>query len=141
MSFKRAVGELMKSTDHTDTHLHGCQSWLRVAKKNHLSVPQSGTVYERHANAYQWQKTSQFKASCEDSKKPQESWTYKTAKIISRTRVVRPRSVDVLTNTNKVHRDTFYFVSYCVSDYRNFNLSYLMVSDFLFLNVFTMTIE
>jgi hypothetical protein len=29
---------------------------------------------------YYWQKSSQFKASCKDSKKLQESWTYKTAK-------------------------------------------------------------
>jgi hypothetical protein len=42
-----------------------------------------------------WQKTFQFKASCKDSKKLQESWTYKTAKIFSRTRHVRPSSVDV----------------------------------------------
>jgi hypothetical protein len=34
-------------------------------------------------------KTSQFKASCKDSKKLRESWTYKTAKIFSRTRHVR----------------------------------------------------
>jgi hypothetical protein len=35
-------------------------------------------------------KTSEFKASCKDSKKLQQSWTYKTAKIFPRTRHVRP---------------------------------------------------
>jgi hypothetical protein len=29
---------------------------------------------------YYWQRTSQFTASCKDSKIPQESWTYKTGK-------------------------------------------------------------
>jgi hypothetical protein len=38
----------------------------------------------------QCQKTSQFKASWKDSKKLQQSWTYKIAKIFSRTRHVRP---------------------------------------------------
>jgi hypothetical protein len=42
------------------------------------------------SNKQYWQKTSQFKASCKDSKKLQQSWTYKTAKIFSRTRHVRP---------------------------------------------------
>jgi hypothetical protein len=55
-----------------------------------------------------WQKTSQFKASCKDLKKLQESWTYKTAKIFSRTRHVRPCSVDVLTNASKVLRDILF---------------------------------
>jgi hypothetical protein len=43
--------------------------------------------------SYYWQKTSQVKASCKDSNKLQESWTWKTAKIFSRTRRVRPWSV------------------------------------------------
>jgi hypothetical protein len=42
---------------------------------------------------YYWRKTSQFKASCKDWKKLQQSWTYKTAEISSRTRHVRPWSV------------------------------------------------
>jgi hypothetical protein len=34
--------------------------------------------------------TYKFEASCNDSKKLQETWRYKTTKIISRTRRVRP---------------------------------------------------
>jgi hypothetical protein len=63
-----------------------------------------------------WLKISQLKASRKDSKMLHESWTCKTAKIISRTRHVRPWSVDVLTKASKVLRETFYYVSYSVSD-------------------------
>jgi hypothetical protein len=86
-------------------------------------------------------KTSQSKASCKDSKKLRESWTYKTTKIISRTRHVRSCSVDVLKNASKVLRDTFYCDSYSVSDQR-FQHDLIPCGQGLsFLSVFTMTIE
>jgi hypothetical protein len=88
-----------------------------------------------------WQKTSQFKASFKDSTKLQESWTYKTAKIFSRTRQVRPWNVDVLTNASKVLRGTCYYVNNSINDQRFQRDLIPCGSRLSFLNVFTMTIE
>jgi hypothetical protein len=85
-------------------------------------------------------KTSQFRPSCKDSKKLQERWTYKTAKIFSRTRRVRPWSVDALSNASSGLRDTFFYVSNSISDYR-FQNFIRYGSRLSFLNMFTMTIE
>jgi hypothetical protein len=48
------------------------------------------STFTSQNSKYYWQKTSPFKASCKDSNKLQDSWTYKTAKIFTRTRHVRP---------------------------------------------------
>ena len=53
-------------------------------------------------------KTAQFTASCKDSRLLQESWTYKTAKIFSRTRHLGSCSDNVLTNASKVLWDTLF---------------------------------
>jgi hypothetical protein len=88
-----------------------------------------------------WQKASQFKASCKESKKLQESWTYETAKNCSRTRHVWPLSVDALKNASKVLRDTFYDVSNSISDQRFQHKLIPCGSRLSFLNVFTKTLE
>ena len=63
-----------------------------------------------------WQKASQFKASCKDLTILQESWTYKTAKIFSRTRHLGSCSDNVLRNASKVLWDIIYYMNYRASD-------------------------
>ena len=46
----------------------------------------------------------------------QESWTYKTAKIFSRTRHLESCSVNVLTNASKLLWDIIYYMNYRASD-------------------------
>jgi hypothetical protein len=81
-----------------------------------------------------WQKTSQFKASCKDSKKLQESWNNKTAKSFSRTRHMHGLEVLMSLQTRAKFKGTHSTTSVTVSVIRDFNMTwYLVVLNFLFL--------
>jgi hypothetical protein len=89
----------------------------------------------------QWQKTSQFKDSCKDSKKLPVSWVYKTAKIFQGPAICTAMTCWCPYNASKFLRDTFYYVSYSVSDKRFQHYLIPCGQRLSFSNVFTMTIE
>jgi hypothetical protein len=71
---------------------------------------------------YYWQKTSQFKASCKDSQKLQESWIYKTANIFQGL-AINGHEVLMFLQTRAKFLGTHSTTSVTVSVIRDFNMN------------------